>query len=229
MLDSRARAGNEVRSESMPSRIVPIAPDDPREDRLDAAVRLLRGGGIVALPTETFYGLAADPFRSDALARLNALKGREPASPILLLLADRDQAGQVARELSGVFSHLAEMFWPGPLTLVVPAVSGLPAEVTGGRGTVGIRVPGLALPRHLAAALGRPITGPSANLHGQPPCRTAGEVVRAFPDGVGVVLDGGPTAGGAPSTVLDLTGPTPLILRVGAVPRSALRPYLEGI
>ncbi len=213
----------------MPTLLSPMDPNNPREERLRPAVEVLRSGGVVSLPTETFYGLAVDAFDREALGRLNALKGKPAGSPILLLLAEREEAGRVAGRLPEAFEALASMFWPGPLTLVVPAGRDLPPEVSGGRGTVGIRVPGLPLPRRLAAAFGGPITGVSANLTGHPPCRTALEVSRAFPAGIGMILDGGASTGGAPSTVLDLTGPIPAVIREGAIPLSSLRPFLRSL
>jgi L-threonylcarbamoyladenylate synthase len=213
----------------MPTQVVPVSLDDPREDRLDAAARVLRDGGVVAYPTETFYGLAVDPLEPEAVRRLLALKRKPDRSPILLLLAGVWQVEDVVSRLPGAFLPLAEKFWPGPHTIEMPAAAGLPDEITGGTGTVGIRVPGLALARQLARALARPVTGTSANVHGAPPCRTAPEVVRAFPEGLDLVLDGGPTAGEAPSTVLDLSGGAPRIVRHGAVPVASLRPFLPGL
>lgn len=214
---------------SMPTRVIPVNPDDPRADRLSSAVGLLRNGEIVGLPTETFYGLAADAFNPEAARRINALKGKPEGSPILLLLSDADQVERITEEVPPTFHLMAQMFWPGPLSLVLRAAPGIPREVTAGSGTVAVRVPGLALPRHLAAQLGGPITGVSANLTGQPACRTAGEVCRVFPDGVSMILDGGPATGGKPSTVLDLTGSEPRLVREGAIPGSALRPFLSSL
>ena len=213
----------------MPSRILLVNPDEPRAERLEPAVASLRRGGVVALPTETYYGLAADPLDAAAVRRLLALKGKPDGSPVLLLLGDADQVALVARDCPPVFGLLSGMYWPGPLTLVVPARPELPPEITGGTGTVGVRVSGSALPRALAAALGRPITGTSANVRGQPPCRRALEVARAFPAGLDVILDGGPAPGGAPSTVLDLCGAVPRIVREGAIPRSALQAFLPEL
>jgi len=210
-------------------RVVTVSPADPRPDRVEDAVGVLRAGGVLALPTETFYGLAADAFCVEALIRVNRVKQKPPGSPILLLLADPEQAEQVADPLPHQFEALAQMFWPGPLTLVVPASPRLPDEVSGGRGTVAIRVPGLALPRRLARALGRPISGVSANIHAQPPSRTPGEVARTLTDGLEMILDGGPTTGGAPSTILDLTGEHPAIVRHGTLPTSALSAFLPDI
>lgn len=213
----------------MPVEIVPVTPDDPREERIRPAVRALREGGIVVVPTETFYGLAVECFNEDAVRAVNRLKGKPDRSPVLLLMADVSQIHQVAADLPEQFELLASTFWPGPLTLVVPASDRVPREVTGGRATVGVRVPGLTLPRRLAERLGRPISGVSANLHGQPPLRNAADVLGAFPEGVDVILDAGPTAGGLPSTVVDLAGDRPTVLRAGAVPASALRPFLRDL
>lgn len=208
--------------------VVTINTDAPPADRLDLALEVLRKGRAVALPTETFYGVAVDCFSVEALQRVNRIKGKAVDSPILLLLADAAQAAQVAQDLPERFHALAACFWPGPLTLVVPAGPAVPREVGGGRGTVALRVPGLALPRRLAAALGRPISGVSANRTGASPCRTAAEVARAFAqcDEIDMLLDGGPTAGVAPSTIVDLTGSVPRLLREGQLPASALRRFL---
>ncbi len=213
----------------MPTRILTVDPERPREDRLARAASMLSSGQIVSLPTETFYGLAVDAFDVEACGRVNDLKRKPRGSPMLLLLSGPEQLATVAGPLPENFGPIAEMFWPGPLSLVVPAGPSLPPEVTGGLGTVGVRVPGLALPRRLAAALGRPITGVSANLMGRPPCRTAAEVAQVFTEGVAMILDGGPATGGAPSTVLDLTGAVPRIIREGAIPSSALRPFLSRL
>jgi tRNA threonylcarbamoyl adenosine modification protein (Sua5/YciO/YrdC/YwlC family) len=191
------------------------------------AVQELRARRILALPTETFYGMAVDGLDPEALSSVNELKGKAEGSPILLLVADAAQASRVSRAPGEAFAALSERFWPGPLTLVVPAAPVVPPEVSGGRGTVAVRAPGLALPRRLASRLGRPISGVSANRHGESPCRTAAEVVEAFPDGVELVLDGGPTPGRAPSTVLDLTGRAPRVLRDGALPPEAIARLLS--
>lgn len=201
----------------------------PREGRLAAAVETLRSSGVVALPTETFYGLAVDCMDAEALRRLNKLKKKHEDSPLLLLAADRAQAVAVAASLPDCFEKLARSFWPGPLTLVIPAAPELPDEISGGRGTVAVRVPGLALPRSLAGTLGRPITGISANLHGRPACRTAGEVAAVFSEEVAMILDGGTTQGGAPSTIIDLTGERPRLRREGVLPAFSLHPFLPDL
>lgn len=209
--------------------IVPVHPAEPKPARIEAACEVLRAGGVVALPTETFYGLAVDSSQASAVQQLNRLKVKHPDSPVLLLAADLAQVERVSAAPPPAFAVLAAAFWPGPLTLVLPAAPGVPVQVTGGRGTVGVRVPGLALPRRIAAALGRPVTGVSANLHGQPPPRVAADVAAAFVEGVDLLLDGGPTQGGAPSTVVDLTTARPSVLRRGIVRQAALRHFLPDL
>ncbi len=190
---------------------------------------MLASGGLVALPTETFYGLAADAFRPDAVRRVNEMKGKGAGDPVLLLLADPAQASAVTDSTPALYDELAARFWPGPLTLVIPSAERVPLEVRGGGETVAVRVPGLALPRHLARVLGRPVTGVSANRTTKAPCRTAADVAAAFPKGLEMILDGGPTPGGAPSTILDLSGDRPRLLREGLLPLSALRPFVARI
>ncbi len=209
-------------------RVLTIEPMNPRSDRVAEVVGILAGGGVVALPTETFYGLAGDAFHRQALRRIHSLKRKPAGSPILLLLGDLAQVESVAARLPARFADLAGSFWPGPLTLVIPASRDVPDEVTGGTGTVAVRVPGLALPRHLARELGRPITGPSANRHAEPPCRSAGDVAHVFGEALDAILDGGSTSAGAPSTILDLCGARPRIVREGLLPAASLAPFLDA-
>lgn len=227
MLDSPVADSNGAGCEGV--RVITVNPMQPRPERVAAAVAALEAGQVAALPTETFYGLAVDCFNAAALVALNRLKRKAEDSPLLLLLEEPAQVAQVADSVPPKFEELAQLFWPGPLTLVILASSRLPAEVSGGRGTVAVRVPGLALPRHLARGLGCPITGVSANLHGQRPCRSAADVAAIFPEGVAVILDGGPTQGGAPSTIVDLTGEHPALLREGILPPSSLVPFLPDL
>ena len=209
--------------------VLGVDPSRPHAGRLTRAARVLDAGGVVALPTETVYGLAVDAFNPEALTGLNRIKRKSVHSPILLLLSRVNQVEEVAVGVPPLFHELAGLYWPGPLTLIVPASDRLPREVGGGRGTVAVRVPGLALPRRLATELGRVITGVSANLHDEPPCRTASDVARVFPRGVEMILDGGPTPGGLSSTILDLTAARPRVVREGLVPISSLRAFLPEL
>jgi L-threonylcarbamoyladenylate synthase len=210
-------------------RVITVDPSRPREDRLREAAQVLEAGGVVAQPTETVYGLSVDAFNPEALKGLNRLKRKPEDSPALLLLSGPEQVSQVSEGPSALFHELVGLYWPGPLTLIIPAGPALPPEVGGGRGTVAVRVPGMALPRRLATQLGRPITGVSANLHAEPPCRTAAEVARAFPEGIELILDGGPTPGGLASTIVDLAGKRPRVVREGLVPVSSLRSFLPEL
>jgi L-threonylcarbamoyladenylate synthase len=199
-----------------------ILPDD--DAARAEAVRVLRAGGIVALPTDTVYGIgvawAASP---GAIERLFAAKRRPAERAIVLLLADAGQARRLAT-MTPAAELLAAAFWPGGLTLVVPQGVPLPPELTGGRSTIGLRVPDHDCPRALAAALGLAVT--SANLSGEPAASTAEEVGRQLGDDVDLILDGGPARGGTASTVVDCSGTVPRILREGAIAGSEIERVL---
>jgi L-threonylcarbamoyladenylate synthase len=193
------------------------------------AVAVLRRGGIVALPTDTVYGIAVDLAVPGAVERLFAAKGRPPERGIVLLLADVGQANAMGR-LDEPARALAEACWPGGLTLVVPQLPGgdLPPALTGGAATIGLRVPDHPTPRALAAGVG-PLPTTSANRSGDPDALTAAEVMAVLGEAVDLVLDGGPAPGGRPSTVVDLSGPVPRIARPGAIPEARIREVLAGV
>lgn len=197
--------------------MLPIDPERPAPAILVTAAGVIRDSGLVAFPTETFYGLGANALDPEAVARVFRAKGRPADKPLLVLVDSLAMAEAVVAELPGRARQLITRYWPGPLTLILPARSHLPAALTAGTGTIGVRVSGHPLARALAQAAALPITAPSANLHGDPSPRTAAEVMASLGDRVDLVLDGGVTAGGPPSTVLDLTGVEPRIVRPGAV------------
>ncbi len=182
---------------------------------LQRAVGALRAGLVVAYPTETFYGLAADAWQPAALQRLLALKGRTGA-PLSLILAHPEQLDRVVEQVPAAARVLMDRHWPGPLTLVLPARADVPAPLVGPAG-VGVRLSPHPVACELARLLDAPLVATSANRSGEPPASTAGEVARGLP-GVDLVLDGGATAGGAPSTVvaMDAAG-TLSVLRRGAI------------
>lgn len=192
-----------------------------REEEADAfqgeSRRLLAGGGILALPTDTFYALAANPYQPAALQRLFALKGRAENKPVLLLVADMEMARQVAAAIPETGRRLMIRFWPGPLTLILPAREELPALVTGGTGTVGVRQPRQPLVCRWLAALGFPVTGTSANRSGGEPLISAEEVSREFGAEVDLILNAGPCPGGLPSTVVDVCRTPPRLVRTGGI------------
>jgi L-threonylcarbamoyladenylate synthase len=205
---------------SRPARLV-VDASRPDPAALDRAARVLKGGGLVALPTETFYGLGAHAFDPVAVGRIFEVKGRPADKPLLVLVDSLAMVERVAREVSDRARRLAARYWPGPLTLVLPAHPAVPAGLTAGTGTIGVRLSGHAVARALVAALGGPVTAPSANPHGGPSPRTADEVIAAIGTGLDLVLDAGATPGGPASTVLDLTKAVPAVLRPGAVVLSA--------
>jgi L-threonylcarbamoyladenylate synthase len=193
---------------------------------ISRAGAVLRRGGVVAYPTDTFYGLAADPRHDAAVSRIYEIKGRPPAAAMPLIAASREQAGQAAG-FAGVADRLATKFWPGPLTVVLPALPGLAAPVLGGGTTVAIRVPAHEIARALARELGFPITATSANRTGQPPAVTAADLGSAGLDDVDLLLDAGPCRGGLPSTMIEAQGEGVRLVRAGAVPWERVLESLE--
>ncbi|MFW6174716.1 MAG: L-threonylcarbamoyladenylate synthase [Chloroflexota bacterium] len=192
---------------------------------VEQAAAVIRRGGLVAFPTDTFYGLGADPFNREAVERLFRAKGRQPDQAVPLLLASDNELTQVAMEVPEEARALAEKFWPGALTLVLRKVERLPAIVTGGSDTVGVRVPDHRLPRALARAAGVPVTGTSANRSGFPPVKTAEEAQGQLGSSVDFYMQGECGAHSAPSTVIDFTRYPPEILRIGAVSVEELRQH----
>ena len=186
-------------------------------DRVDAAVDVLRKGGVAAIPTDTFYGLAACVWDTRAVDMVFRLKGRSEGEPLPVLMADTTDLADLALEVTGLAWDLANAFWPGALTIVVKKASKVPDAVSGGSDTVGLRVPDHWVPRAVARRLKAPITGTSANRSGQPSPTEAAAVRAEFGNEVGMVVDAGRTPGGPASTVVDLAGETPRILRPGAV------------
>jgi L-threonylcarbamoyladenylate synthase len=191
------------------------------------AAAALRRGELVVYPTETFYGLGALASRPEALARLAAVKLRPDGKPLPLVAADVDMAFALWEEVPEAARRLAERFWPGPLTLVAAAASGLPAALVLG-GAVGVRVPGLALARELARLAGGPLVSTSANpAGGVSPSSSAG-LAAALLERIDLVLDGGPTPGGLPSTVVEVRPSGARLLREGAVPWSEVEALLRS-
>ena len=183
---------------------------------IDAAVAALRAGELVVYPTETFYGIAADPESSTAMARIFALKGRALGQPIALIAADEVSAFALARQVPPLACRLAGAFWPGPLTLVLPPRAGLHEAVLGPDG-IGVRVSSHPVAQRLAAAFGRPITATSANASGQPAPAELSAVRRWPADQIKVLLEAGRLAGGVPSTILAVSNEGYRIIRHGAI------------
>jgi L-threonylcarbamoyladenylate synthase len=189
---------------------------------LSRVAEVIRQGGVIAYPTDTFYGLGCDPFNEAAIDRLFAIKKRARGNPILLIICDPSLVIWLTSERGNLFERLSRQFWPGPLTMVLRASERLPSALTGESGTIGIRFPDHELCRRIVSAAGGVLTGTSANLTGQPSAATAEAVMNQLGGTLDLIVDGGPTPGGAPSTVLDLTLDPPRLIREGVLCRSVL-------
>lgn len=177
----------------------------------------LRAGKVVAIPTDTVYGVASDGFNLIAVERLFAVKDRPREKAIPLLLADANDLLEVAEQVPDQAFVLAKKFWPGALTLVVRAQKQVPTILRAGGSSVAVRIPNHPIPRNLARRLGRPLAATSANISGGPNPSTAQEVLKQLGGRIGLILDGGPVGEGMPSTVLDVTTYPPRILRAGSL------------
>ncbi|MBV8370791.1 MAG: threonylcarbamoyl-AMP synthase [Candidatus Eremiobacteraeota bacterium] len=192
------------------------------DDVVARAVAVLRGGGVVAIPTETVYGLAADVENPAAIARVFAIKGRPAEHPLIVHAHDVDALGGFVAEVTPELRALAARFWPGPLTAVVARGPRTPRSVTGGQDTVAVRVPEHPLAREILAAFGGAVAAPSANRFGRISPTSAEHVRADLGDAVDLIVDGGPARVGVESTIVDLTGEVPAVLRAGAITPSQL-------
>ncbi len=196
-------------------------------DSLSASLSgVLRAGGVVAIPTETYYGLGVNPFDAVAIDRLIAIKGRPDGKPILVLIGDRAQLDGLVTHIPPAAQALMEAFWPGPLTLVFPASKRLPDNLTAGTGTVGVRLTSCPPLATLLRQIG-PLTGTSANRSGASPICTAQDVDQFLGNDVAVIVDGGATPGGLPSSVVTVCDGVAL-LREGAIDRSQIQAALRA-
>ena len=209
----------------METQVVKVDFEAPGEKELEAVIRALKKGGVIVYPTDTFYGLGADCFSGKAVGRVYELKGRDWTKPLSVVISDRDMLGQVARSIPQVFEAVANRFWPGPLTVVLDASDRIPGELHAGSGSIAVRLPDHPWLRRLVRRAGFPITATSANLSGGEEVSDPGKAADLFLGRVECIVDGGPTPGGKPSTVLDLRG-KPCILREGAIATRLLQDLL---
>jgi L-threonylcarbamoyladenylate synthase len=195
------------------------AGEDERAIReaIGRAAEIIRGGGVVAYPTETVYGLGALASHREAIARVYRLKHRARHKPLSILLEDLAQLQPLVRAITPGTRSLMARFWPGPLTLLLPAAEDLPETLTAGTGKVGVRISSHPVARKLVAAVGAPITATSANRSGAPSCRTSEEVLDQLGEELALILDGGLTPDSRGSTIADVAVEPPVILRVGAI------------
>jgi L-threonylcarbamoyladenylate synthase len=206
-----------------------IDPVNPDEKTLATAMTILRGGGVVAFPTETFYGLGADARQEAAVEKIFRLKGRNSQNPISVIVDNDRAAILLVKEIPAAAQILMQKFWPGPLTMLLHASPAVLPRLMGGTGKIGIRVSSHTVACMLAKGLAGPLTATSANLSGERECSTADEAIRAFGNSLDAVIDGGKTTGGLGSTILDVTVSPPLVRREGVVSRTDIIDALSGI
>ena len=204
----------------MSAEILRVHPDEPQPDRIDYIVSCLRKGDIVALPTDTFYGLAVDPVNLHAVESIYRLKSRQKHKPLSLLISSLSQAYELARDSDPRLDMLADRFWPGPLTLIVRAGTKLPLRSTANTGNVALRIPDAPIARAVVERFGLPITATAANLQGASECTHAACVRDQIGDRIPLIIDGGPTGRSLPTTIVDLSLGDGRweILREGAIP-----------
>jgi L-threonylcarbamoyladenylate synthase len=208
--------------------VLEINPTKPQDALIRRAVVVLQAGGVVAFPTETFYGLAVDAMNDEAIEKIFRIKGRAFSNPIALIAGDKSGIGALVGEIPVAAHRLMQAFWPGPLTLLFSASPRISPRLTAGTGKIGIRISSHPIAAGLAMLLGKPITATSANLSGAPESSAAAEVLTSLGDRVDLVIDGGATPGGKGSTLLDITADPPVCLREGAITRLNIQEALKN-
>jgi len=207
--------------------ILKVSPTGPEAQHLQYAANLIARGQVVGIPTDTFYGLAADPFNLAAVESVYRLKGRPEQKALPLLVGSIEQAVPLIRELPDSFVRLAQRFWPGALTLVVTASHRIPLKVTGNTGRIALRQPDSKITIALIEACGAAITGTSANISGFPACSSVEQLVKQMGERLPLILDGGETGATLASTIVDLQGEQWRILREGVVLEKSIRKAIE--
>lgn len=209
----------------MDTQVIRIDPHRIDRVALDIAVDVLKRDGVMVYPTETFYGLGVNAFSAAAIDKVYALKGREKSKPLSVVISEPEMLRELIAEVPPLFKPLAEAFWPGPLTLVFKASPHIPSELVAKGGTIGVRLPAVPWIWTLIDRTGFPLTATSANLSGEEAEADPESVLQIFRGKVELILDAGSTPGALPSSVVDLTGDSPRILREGQIPGSQLRSF----
>ncbi len=211
----------------MRAEIVKINCDNPELSLVKYAADQIRSGEVLGMPTDTFYGLAADPFNLRAVDKVYDIKTRSRHKPLSLLIENVDQASELAKDLPDEFYALARKFWPGPLTIIVRAGSRLPLKVTANTGNVALRVPNAKIPRAVVSAAAIPITATSANLSGASECTSAEQVRDQLHGRISIIVDGGASPRDVASTIVDLTDQAARwrIMREGAIPSDEISTF----
>lgn len=212
----------------MTAEIVKINPESPDVRMIAYVAEQIKRGQVTGMPTDTFYGLAADPFNLRAVDLIYDVKSRSRHKPLSLLIESVEQAEYLARPLPDMFYEITKKYWPGPLTIIVKASERLPLKVTANTGNVALRVPAAKIPVEVIRAAGVPITATSANVSGASECTTADGVRKQLGDKIGLIVDGGASPRDVASTILDMSQPGKCdILRLGAIPESELAEYVR--
>ncbi|TDJ50483.1 MAG: threonylcarbamoyl-AMP synthase [Nitrospina sp.] len=204
------------------------SPEASREP-LETIQSVLDSGGVIAFPTDTFYGLGADPFNPEAISKIFRIKQRPADKPLLVLIHSPDQVDRLTDQITPLAKLLMRSFWPGSLTLLFKAAPGLPSELTAGTGKVGVRLPAHLFTLQLLEGLDCPLTAPSANISGHKEPTALWEFPSTLGEELDLLVDGGPAPGGKPSTILDATMNPPILVREGAVSRKDLQLILPNL
>ncbi|MDH4272983.1 MAG: L-threonylcarbamoyladenylate synthase [Candidatus Aminicenantes bacterium] len=210
----------------MKTRITKIETQSVMPKLLHDIVRVLDDDGVIAYPTETFYGLGGNCFSRKVLKKIFKIKNRPVSKGLPVLVSDLGMARILVSDLPPTFHDLAARFWPGPLTLVLSAAPHLPVELVGPKRTIGIRLPDVPWLLALIRETGVPLITTSANISGEGEIASPEEVIRLFQEKVDLIVDGGPTPGGKPSTVVDLTGEKPVLVRKGVIGHKELGKFV---
>ena len=199
----------------------------PTPQNINQAANIIKNGGLIAYPTETVYGLGADPYNAEAIQKIFTAKGRAEDKGIILLIRGVDDLSTLVHTVSPTAQILIEVFWPGPLTLVFRANRDLSPALLGGRDTIALRHSSSSVASRLLFVLGGPLTSTSANRSAEPPARSACEVENALGDHLDLILDGGPSDTTLPSTLVDVSSDRAILLREGAIPAQKLRTHIH--
>jgi tRNA threonylcarbamoyl adenosine modification protein (Sua5/YciO/YrdC/YwlC family) len=215
-------------SKNLPAEILKVSAEKPESGAIEYAASFVTRGNVVGIPTDTFYGLSADPFNLAAIERVFQIKGRPENRALPILVDSVEQAVTLARDIPDNFLNLANKFWPGALTLVVEATHRLPLKVTGNSGRVALRWPNSRVVTALIAASGGPVTGTSANLSGHPSCSNAADLAEQLGDRLSLILDSGDTRGTLASTIVRIDGDEWSIVREGAIANADIEAVLNS-
>jgi len=213
----------------MKTKIVKISPNIVAIDKIEEIVKVLRKDGVMVYPTETFYGLGANGFSAAAIQKVYRLKKREPSKPLSVVISDLSMLFQITSDVPLFFRQAVSKFWPGPLTLILKASPAVPDELLGLGGTIGVRLTGHKWVRSLVRQAHFPITATSANISGEMAISHPKKARELFEGLVDLIVDGGATRGLLPSTVVDLTGKAPRLIREGAIPSARIKKYLPAL